>query len=350
MTGKRKLWITVFVFGAAGLSWFIFLLVRHHLGDVKDAFAKAGWGIGAVVACHLIVLLCNGLAWHFLFPPEKRLPFRTLMFFRWIGESVQNLFPLTAVGGEVIRARLATTRGIPGAMSAAAVITDITLGIFAQIAFTLSGVYLLGQYTGRTNVTTEATFATILGVAAAGGFFLVQRYGLFRVISGLVRKISSNDAMRALAQHGEKLDEEVRGTYARSRGLWASFFWSCMNWSTGVGETWIALLALGTHASFGQAWMVESIQQAVRAAAFLVPGGIGVQEESYLMLGNVIGLPGEISLTLALIRRVRELSFGIPGLIAWQFAEGKHLFGSRKSQPEANEANALQTETSERAS
>src|SRR3954471_23316326 len=130
MKGPRKLWITVFVLGAAGLSLFIILLLRHDMGQITTAFAKAGWGVLAVVAFHFIVLLCNAFAWHFLFPPEKRLPFRTLLLFRWIGESVQNLFPLTAVGGEVIRARLAATRGVSGSLAAATVIADITLGIF----------------------------------------------------------------------------------------------------------------------------------------------------------------------------------------------------------------------------
>ena len=99
MKGPRKLWITVFVLGVAGLALFIVLLVRHGLGDVGAAFAKAGWGVAAVVAFHLVVLTTNGLAWYCLFPREKRLPFGTLLFIRWIGESVQNLFPATAVGG-----------------------------------------------------------------------------------------------------------------------------------------------------------------------------------------------------------------------------------------------------------
>jgi uncharacterized membrane protein YbhN (UPF0104 family) len=145
MTGQRKLWITVFVLGVAGLTLFIILLIHHGMGDITAAFAKAGWGVLAVVAFHLVVLVCNGFAWHYLFPPEKRLPFRTLLWFRWIGESVQNLFPATAVGGEVVRARLAATRGVSGALAAATVIADITLGILAQIAITVSGVYLLAR-------------------------------------------------------------------------------------------------------------------------------------------------------------------------------------------------------------
>src|SRR5437763_1285288 len=141
MKGPRKLWVTVFVLGVAGLALFIVLLVRHGLGAVGAAFAKAGWGIAAVVAFHLVVLACNGFAWHFLFPRDKRLRFGTLLWIRWIGESVQNLFPATAVGGEVVRARLAATRGVPGSICAASVIGDITLGMFAQALFTMTGVY-----------------------------------------------------------------------------------------------------------------------------------------------------------------------------------------------------------------
>src|SRR5215212_9719932 len=111
MKGSRKLWITVFLLGVAGLALFIILLVRHGMGDVTKAIAAAGWGVVAVVAFHLIVLLCNALAWHVVFPPERRLRFGTTLWIRWIAESVQNLFPATAVGGEIVRARLAATRG-----------------------------------------------------------------------------------------------------------------------------------------------------------------------------------------------------------------------------------------------
>jgi putative membrane protein len=337
MKGPGKLWITVFVLGVAGLALFIVLLIRHGLGDVGAAFAKAGWGIVAVVAFHLVVLVCNGLAWHYLFPPEKRLPFATLLFIRWIGESVQNLFPATAVGGEVVRARLAATRGVPGSLCAATVIADITLGMFAQALFTMSGVFLLVRFTGHGGIATQVIVGTLLAIAMMGGFYLVQHYGLFRLVSGLVRRISSADAWRALSEHGEALDSEVRDAYARRRGAWMSFFWSCMNWVTGVGEVWIALMAMGITSNIGKAWIVESIQQAVSASVFLVPGRLGVQEGCYLILGKVLGFPPDIALSLALIRRVRELAFGIPGLVAWQFAEGRHLFRRRESNVEVGQ-------------
>jgi hypothetical protein len=45
----------------------------------------------------------------------------------------------------------------------------------------------------------------------------------------------------------------------------------------------------------------------------------------------LLGIPAEMGLALALIRRVRELAFGIPGLIAWQIIEGSQAWKNTAS-------------------
>ena len=47
---------------------------------------------------------------------------------------------------------------------------------------------------------------------------------------------------------------------------------------------------------------------------------------AYLGVGKLLGLPVEVALALALIRRARELSFGIPGVIAWQIIETRRAW------------------------
>jgi len=76
--------------------------------------------------------------------------------------------------------------------------------------------------------------------------------------------------------------------------------------------------------------ILESAALAIRGAAFLVPGAVGVQEGGYILLGNLLGIPGEMALALSLVRRVRELALGIPGLAAWQLLEARHLWQSRR--------------------
>ena len=80
-----------------------------------------------------------------------------------------------------------------------------------------------------------------------------------------------------------------------------------------------------------------SLGQAVRSAAFIVPGGYGVQEGGYMLIGAFYGLPAETGLALSLIKRVREIILGIPGLLDWQIFEGKRLWpGKAVATPSEN--------------
>jgi hypothetical protein len=88
-------------------------------------------------------------------------------------------------------------------------------------------------------------------------------------------------------------------------------------------------LRLRMPANFTTPLILESVVQGVRGAMFLVPGALGVQESGYLIVGNLLGIPGETALALSLIRRVRELIVGIPGLVVWQLLEGGRLWRSR---------------------
>jgi hypothetical protein len=92
---------------------------------------------------------------------------------------------------------------------------------------------------------------------------------------------------------------------------------------TASGEIWLSLLALGFRSDFSTAVILESGALAIRGGAFLVPGALGVQEGGYILLGGLLGIPGDIALSLSLVRRIRELALGIPALIVWQFMEAR---------------------------
>jgi uncharacterized membrane protein YbhN (UPF0104 family) len=89
----------------------------------------------------------------------------------------------------------------------------------------------------------------------------------------------------------------------------------------GALQIWIALWLLGHPVSFLEALVIEALVQAVAAFAFAVPGGLGVIEAGYLGVGALMGLEAEVSLALALVRRLRELVVFLPGLAAWALAE-----------------------------
>jgi hypothetical protein len=49
-----------------------------------------------------------------------------------------------------------------------------------------------------------------------------------------------------------------------------------------------------------------------------------VQEAVVLLLGQLLGASPQVSLSLALVKRAREILFGVPALLSWQWLEWRH--------------------------
>jgi len=330
MRAPGKIQITVWLLGLAGAALFTVLLLHQGLPQVGAAFAAVGWAIAALVAYHFAVpVFLDALAWWVLFPKSDRLPLVKLLWMRWIGESVSTLVPSAAVGGDIVRARLVAINGASLPVAAGTVLVDITLGVFTQAAFTVLGLVLLVDVTGQKNFVRPTLVGTLVGVLGVAGFYFVQRLGMFRFLGLIVARLANSTEWQSLVQSGETLDQTVRKLYARRGGVLACCAWTIISLVGGSGEIWIALHALDLRATFINALILQSMVLTIRSAAFAVPGGLGVQEGGYLVVGNLLGIPGDAAFALSLIARVRELALGIPGLISWQIIEARRLLRAR---------------------
>ncbi len=193
MRAPGKIQITVWLLGLAGAALFTVLLLHQGLPQVGAAFAAAGWAIAAVVAYHFAVpVFLDALAWWVLFPKSERLPLVKLLWMRWIGESVSTLVPSAAVGGDIVRARLAAINGASLPVAAGTVLVDITLGVFTQAAFTVLGLVLLVDVTGQKNFVRPTLVGTLVGVLGVAGFYFVQRLGMFRFLGLIVARLANS--------------------------------------------------------------------------------------------------------------------------------------------------------------
>ena len=320
------------IFGLAGAALFTLLLIRQGAYEVGAAFAAAKWALAAVVVYHLVVTTwVDALAWWLLYPSWDQLPLRSLFWMRWVGESVSTLVPSAGVGGEIVRARLATLNGASGSVAAASVLIDITLNLFAMVGYTLLGLILLVGATGQNHFIAP----TLIGIAIAfgifAGFYFVQHLGMFGFLARIVARISDAPEWRSLVQSSENLDQMLRTLYARRLGVVAALGAALVALIGGSGEIWIGLRVLGLDATVVHALILQSLTLAIRSAAFPVPAGLGVQEGGYVFVGNLLGIPGEAAFALSLIARVREFTVGVPGLIAWQLIETRRLWRARVS-------------------
>lgn len=318
----------IYLVWALGLLLFSALLVRHGLGDVLAALKAAGWGIAVIVAYHVLPLAANALSWRSLLPPGERRSPGAMMRMRWVSESVNALLPVLQLGGEVVRTRLLHRAGVPGPSAGASVIADITAGILTQIVFSLMGIVVLLRIGG-----TVQALEIVLGLLFLGlmlwGFYRAQHNGLIPAIARRLERLAGDRARLSLEGGASALDRAVVGIYREPHRFWTCAGWHLASWLLGVGETWLALRFLGHPVGLTEALMLESLIQAIRSAGFAIPGALGLQEGGLILLGGLIGVPPATSLALSLIKRVRELAVGLPALLAWQLAEGRHLWHSQ---------------------
>lgn len=330
MRAPGKIRITIWLLGFSGAALFTLLLIHQGVSQVGAAFASAGWWIAAVVIYHFAVpVLLDALAWWALFPKSERLSLWQLFWMRWIGESVSTLIPSAAVGGDVVRARLAALRGASIPTAAASVLVDITLGVFVQIGFTLLGLGLIVSVTGHQGFIRPTLIGAVIGVLAIIGFYIVQRRGMFRFIGKMISRLANAPDWQSLVDSGQSLDEAIHRQYARRRGVIGCCAWTAASLILGAGEIWIALYALGHQATLVNALIFQSVILTIRNMMFPVPGALGFQEGGYVAVGNLLGIPGDAAFALSLIARVRELILGIPGLILWQLIEARRLWRAR---------------------
>ena len=81
-------------------------------------------------------------------------------------------------------------------------------------------------------------------------------------------------------------------------------------------EIWVVMRAIGSAASWADAFTMEGAIKLIAAVFFFVPGQLGAAEGVYVLLADALRFGPAAGLTLALIRRVRALLIATVGLAA----------------------------------
>ena len=311
-----------------GLAAAVALIGYFGAGSVWSAFEAVGWGALLVMMVRAVETSGAGVAWAWLLPTASRPPLRIFMLLRWLRESINCLLPVAQVGGDLIGARLLTFWRVPGGPAAASVIADLFVQTLTQVLFTLLGVGLLIATVGDSALARWVLAGCGLMVPALIGFFAAQRFGGFKFVEKLFAKLAQNPKWAALGGM-TSLHDSLQAIYRRPDPLFAAIALHLAIWFVGVWEIDFALRFMGHRVDYTTALIIESLAQAVRGAAFVVPGAIGVQEGGFIALCAIFGIPAPTAIALSLVKRLPEVLLGIPGLLIWQGLEGRRLLRGR---------------------
>ncbi len=287
-----------------------------------------GWWLVPISLFRLVPLSIDALSWRQLLPASSRPGVFGVVWMRWIRESVNALLPVAGVGGDIAGARLVHQRGVPGEKAAAAMVVDVTVGVATQLIFVMAGVTLLAARSSAGGAIPVA-WAMLIGIAvflaAIASFVLVQHNNMFVVFAKLARRVAPQKWPIDLTGSASAVDDAVVATYRRGFSVLRASLLHLGGWAAGVGEIWLIMYFLSRHLGVADAFVLGSLASAVDTAAFLVPGALGAREGGYVLFGALFGLPADLALAIPLTIRVRELALGLPGLMVWQWVEGRHF-------------------------
>jgi putative membrane protein len=312
---------------AVGGGIVIAMVAWFGVQSIGAEVLEAGWVIPLTTALLLLQLYLSAAAWRIAVgEPIPRLGryFRI----RWIREGVNSLLPVAQLGGNLVGIRMLVQRGVPGTIAAAGTTLDLTIEAVTQFLFTMAGFVVLAGIDSTQADAPWVKWAVITMGLGLIGFIAAQRAGMLRIVEWLARQLTrvfpalSVDAIRGLHSELMRLHQD-RTALLKATSL------HLLAWVLGVAETWITLMAMGRPTPLAEAFVIESLGMAARSAGFAVPGALGVQEAGFIVVCGLFDIPPDTAIALSMVKRARELLVGIPGLIAWQWAEGKRLLRPR---------------------
>jgi putative membrane protein len=306
----------------AGLAAIGALVAHFGVGAVTGSLIAIGWsGFLAVCFVHLALIAVTGVAWGALLPGTR---LWVPIWGRLVRDAGSDVLPLSQVGGYVLGARALICAGVAGTAAAASTIVDVTLELFAQLAYTALALCWLVYLKPDAPVAVPVTAGLAIAGFLAAAFLTVQRRA-FGTVDRLARMLGRGWADRTAAG-AASLHAALAEIYRLRARIRLSFVLHLACWITSTVEAWLALFFAGAPLGFMTVLVIESLLYAARSVAFAVPNAVGVQEAAYILLGASFGLTPEMALALSLLKRARDLTIGLPALAAWQLVESGRLW------------------------
>ena len=308
--------------------------------DLEQAFASIldmGWlGLAAVLLIYLAAFYVDSISWHLAILP---LPLTAAWSYvvwriRMVGEAFNMVLPAGGFGGEPVKAVLLKRHhAVSYGEGTTSIILARTVNLIGLIAFMMLGLILLARHPS----------AGQYGALALGGFafltfgvcvvFGVQKFRATSWTGTRLGRTRLGSRIGAILENIHDVEDRLHHFYVeRPKRFLPAVALAFGNWLLGALETYAILYFLGYPVTAGEAIIIESVNQMVRAVTFFVPANLGTQDSALIVLaGAITGMP-ETGVALAAVKRLREIVF-----VIWGFGLGSiySLRGLLKSAEES---------------
>jgi putative membrane protein len=321
--------IAAYIALVIGIAVAIALVVWHGFDTVVASLASLGAGVLLLPLVYTPHIFGAATSWSLLFPLGRRPRFAITLRAIWIGIAVETLLPLAGLAAEIVKARLLIRAGVRGADAASLAVVDMTVQVVVLICWGVIGVAALVASGNEGTLFWPAVGGAAVLAVAASLFLYLQHAGLVGTFALRMAGKLKSERWRGITDGAAHLDRTIREIYERPGRIVLSGAIRCCTRSVMAIELWLAGWLMHHPIAAIDAVMFIGVVGTVRAMTFILPGGWGLQEGAYVLLGHLVGVSPDIALALSLASRARELILGVPALLVWHVSEGRGLIAAR---------------------
>ena len=199
-----------------------------------------------------------------------------------------------------------------------------TAQFVAQVLFVLIGMPLVLSRIGDTGL--RRGLMIFAGVLAALWLLVLLLLGSPRSLSAMGRFLGRRAWLRerwaAVPERWKSIESESLTVLRQRPGAFSlAVGASFLDWNVGVVETFLILRFLGAPVSLPEAYVIEVLSVVIEGVLFFVPAKLGAQEGGKVVIFLALGLPPAQGLALGLIRRLRQLTWAVVGLLVLGHAQ-----------------------------
>jgi hypothetical protein len=311
---NRKLAHFGILFALLGLLLFAYFVRKAGVAEIIVGIRRLGVGFLLILAISAVRQTARSLAWLRCFEAPYSLRFRDAFGARVMGDALGNIIPLASVAvAEPSKAAFVTDR-VPLMASLSALALENIFYSLSVVLLIFSGTAaLLLSFSLPKALRYASLVALIITLVIAPlGYFIIRRQ--WKVLSTPLSFVSGRGIARAwLLENGipraRTLEDRIYGFYTRnSSPLIVIFLLEISFHLAGVAEIYVTLYFISSVApTLLTAFILESVNRVINVVFKFVPLRTGIDEAGTGMLSKVLGFTTAIGVTLAIVRKARDI-------------------------------------------
>lgn len=318
---KRRFMPLGVIFGLVGLGLFAYFVSKVGVSDVLNGIRRLGVGFLLILAISSIRHIVRSIAWTKCVEAPYALRFRDAFAARLMGDALGNIIPLASVAVSEPSKAVFVKHKLPLMIGLSALAIENIFYSLSVAFFMFCGTATLLLTFSLPKGLRYAAVGALVGALLFIPLALMVVRGGARVLSGGVNFLARCRFPRRLIDRlkpaAAMLEERIYGFYERNQQSFYSIFaLELIFHLAGVLEIYVTLSFISpVQPSVTQALILESVNRIINVVFKFIPLRAGVDEGGTGQVSKVLGLTKTTGVTLAIVRKGRDLFWSAIGLL-----------------------------------